>query len=148
LALLLLLICSNPEQVSLFPRQGGVPSNARGGPAAPDREEPGLGLPGGAGGAGDGSGEVIIGYDVKASKPADSVGVESIEFYTEDGKHVKSVTGSTRNGLVRNDSIFCAGDYKCSLPSGEAYYAEVTVFAEVGSDYDSRTITTSTIQVH
>ena len=35
--------------------------------------------------AGDGSGEVIIGYDVKASKPADSVGVESIEFYTEDG---------------------------------------------------------------
>ena len=71
--------------------------------------------------AGDGSGEVIIGYDVKASKPADSVGVESIEFYTEDGKHVKSVTGSTRNGLVRNDSIFCAGDYKCSLPSGEAY---------------------------
>ena len=98
--------------------------------------------------AGDGSGEVIIGYDVKASQPADSVGVESIEFYTEDGKHVKSVTGSTRNGLVRNDSIFCAGDYKCSLPSGEAYYAEVTVFAEVGSDYDSRTITTSTIQVH
>ena len=34
----------------------GVPPNARGGPAAPDREEPGLGLPGGAGGAGDGSG--------------------------------------------------------------------------------------------
>ena len=97
--------------------------------------------------AGDGGGEVIIGYDVKASKPADSVGVESIDFYTKDGNHVKSVTGSTRNGLVCNDSIFCAGDYKCSLPSGESYYAEVTIFAEVGSDYDSRTVTTSTVWI-
>ena len=33
--------------------------------------------------AGDGGGEVIIGYDVKASKPADSVGVESIDFLHE-----------------------------------------------------------------
>ena len=72
---------------------------------------------------------------------------ESIDFYTKDGNHVKSVTGSTRNGLVCNDSIFCAGDYKCSLPSGESYYAEVTVFAEVGSDYDSRTVTTSTVWI-
>lgn len=98
--------------------------------------------------AGDRSGRVIIGYDVKASKPADSVGIESIDFYTKDGEIVKSVTGSTRNGLIRNNSMFCAGDYECSIPSGNSYYAKVTIFAKVGSNYDSRTITTSTIRVH
>ena len=97
--------------------------------------------------AGDGTGEVTISYDVKASKPADSVGVETIEFFTEDGDFVTSVSGSTRNGLIKNDNILCAGDFEYDLPSGESYYAEVTVFAHVGSNYDSLMITTSTIRV-
>ena len=47
---------------------------------------------------GSGRGEIIISYDVKSSKIATSVGVESIVFYTEDGDYVTSVSGSTRNG--------------------------------------------------
>lgn len=97
--------------------------------------------------AGGIAGKVTISFDVRASKPADSVGVERIDFYTEGGDYVTSVTGTTRNGLVRNNSGFNAGDFDFNLPSGEYYYAEVTVFAEVGSDYDSRTVTTSTVRV-
>ena len=96
---------------------------------------------------GSGRGEIIISYDVKSSKIATSVGVESIVFYTEDGDYVTSVSGSTRNGLVKTNNDNNAGDFKYDLPSGKYYYAEVTVFARVGSDYDSRTVTTSTVWV-
>lgn len=97
--------------------------------------------------AGNGSGRVTVSFDVKASKTADSVGVESIDFYTEDGDYVTSISGTTKNGLVDTDTGFHGGDFQCVLPSGNYYYAEVTVFAEVGSDYDSRTVTTSTVWV-
>lgn len=96
---------------------------------------------------GNSSGEIVISFDVKASKPATSVGVETIEFYTADGDRVASVSGTTRNGLVRSNSDYIGGDFEYDLPSGESYYAEVTVFARVGSDYDSRTVTTSTVWV-
>ena len=96
---------------------------------------------------GSGRGEIIISYDVKSSKIATSVGVESIVFYTEGGDYVTSVSGSTRNGLVKTNNDNNAGDFKYDLPSGKYYYAEVTVFARVGSDYDSRTVTTSTVWV-
>ena len=97
--------------------------------------------------AGSGRGEIIIGYDVKSSKIATSVGVESIDFYTEAGDYVTSVSGSTRNGLVKTNNDNNSGSFEYDLPSGESYYAEVTVFARVGSDYDSRTVTTSTVRV-
>lgn len=96
---------------------------------------------------GDGDGKVIVSFDVKASKTADSVGVESIAFYTDDGVYVKSVTGSTSNRLIENNTGFHGGDFYYTLPSGD-YYAEVTVFARIGTDYDSRTVTTSTVRVN
>ena len=55
------------------------------------------------------------------------MGVESIVFYTEDGDYVTSVSGSTRNGLVKTNNDNNAGDFKYDLPSGKYYYAEVTV---------------------
>ena len=67
---------------------------------------------------GSGRGEIIISYDVKSSKIATSVGVESIVFYTEDGDYVTSVSGSTRNGLVKTNNDNKAGDFKYDLPSG------------------------------
>lgn len=97
--------------------------------------------------SGSGKGEIVISYDVRSSKTATSVGVESIVFYTEDGDYVTSVSGTTRNGLVTSNSVLHGGDFEYDLPSGESYYAEVTVFAQVGSDYDSRTVTTSTVWV-
>ena len=98
--------------------------------------------------AGDNSGEIIISFDVLASKPATALGVESIEFYTKSGDHVASVTGTTSNGLITNKGSIHGGDFVYDLPSGKSYYAEVTIFARAGSEYDSRTVTTSAVWIN
>lgn len=97
--------------------------------------------------AGSGKGEVIVSYDVRASRWGDSIGVECIQFYTEDGDLVDTVYGTTSNGLVRTNYGIHDGDFDYTLPSGEYYYAEVTVFAEYNGVYDSRTVTTNTVWV-
>lgn len=97
--------------------------------------------------SGENRGEIIIGFEVKSSKSSASLGVENIDFYTRDGAYVTSVSGTTGNGLVRSDSNIHTSNFSYDLPSGNFYYAEVTVFARVGSEYDSRTVTTSTVWV-
>lgn len=96
---------------------------------------------------GDSRGEIIISFNVKSSKPSATLGIESIDFYTRDGHLVDSVSGTTSNGLVRTNSSIHSSDFVYDLASGKYYYAEVTVFAKVGSEYDSRTVTTSTVWI-
>lgn len=97
--------------------------------------------------AGDSRGEIIISFNVKSSKLSATLGIESINYYTRDGDFVDSVSGTTSNGLVRTNSSIHSSDFVHNLPSGEYYYAEVTIFAQAGSEYDSRTVTTSTVWV-
>lgn len=97
--------------------------------------------------SGSEKGEIIVSFDVSASRWADSIGVELIRFYTEDGELVDTVYGSTSNGLIRNDYGIHGGDFDYTLPSRESYYAEVVVFAEYKGVYDSRTRTTNTVWV-
>lgn len=92
------------------------------------------------------SGEVKISYDVRASGTADSVGVSSIKIYESDGSYVTTITGSTGNGLIRNGASRHNSSYTYSGTSGVSYYAKVTVFATIGSDYDSKTVTTGTVK--
>lgn len=96
--------------------------------------------------SGSSQGVISISYNVQSSKFADSVGVESIVIYKSNGSHVATITGTTRNGLICDDTNIHAGDYDYKGISGVSYYAEVKVFAEVGSEYDSRTITTGTVK--
>lgn len=96
---------------------------------------------------GSSKGKLILSYDVVASRWADSIGVELIQFYTEDGDLEASVTGTVSNGLMCTNSGIHGGDFEYDLPSGEYYYAEVTVFAEYNGVYDSRTVTTNTVWV-
>lgn len=97
--------------------------------------------------SGDSRGEIIISFNVKSSKPSATLGIESIDFYTKDGDFVDSVSGTTSNELVKTNSSIHSSDFVYNLPSGKYYYAEVTIFAQVGSEYDSRTVTTSTVWV-
>ena len=46
-----------------------------------------------------------------------------------------------------SDYSFHMGDFNYELPSGDYYYAKVTVFAEYNGVYDSRTVTTNTVWV-
>ena len=93
---------------------------------------------------GDSSGSLYIDFSVKSGKLADSIGVEKIDIYKSNGTYVTTVTGTESNGLIRANSSRNIGTYKYKGTSGTSYYAEVTVFATVGSITDSRTVTTST----
>ncbi len=94
--------------------------------------------------AGDSKGMLSIGFNVTSNKLADSIGVEEIKVYKSNGSLVSTITGTTSNGLIRNDYNVHSDTYEYKGTSGTSYYAEVTVFATVGSITDSRTITTST----
>lgn len=97
--------------------------------------------------AGDQSGQLKIDYEVTANVPASSLGVEYIRLYTDTGKYVTSIIGSTTNGLVRKDGIAHMGTYCYNdATPGQYYYAEITVFAVIGTDYDNYTHLTATIK--
>lgn len=90
--------------------------------------------------------EIDIQYNAQSSRKADLIGVSSIQIYKSNGEYVTTITGTTKNGLISVDSNFCDGTYTKALTSGVSYYAKVTVFAEIGSSRDSRTITTNTVK--
>lgn len=94
---------------------------------------------------GEDEGEIDISYDVMASQKADEVGVSSIKIYKSDGTYVTTITGTVANGLIRTNAGSHRSTYTYEGTSGVTYYAEVTVFATVGSDSDSRTVTTPTV---
>lgn len=95
--------------------------------------------------AGSESGKLQFTYDVRANKTADSVGISSIELYSSTGIYMTTIIGSTENGLIKSNRLSCIGDYFHTVVSGNSYYAAITVFAQIGDDYDSRIITTDIV---
>ena len=96
--------------------------------------------------AGDSRGMLWVDFDVRSGRLADEVGIEEIKIYRSNGTYVTTITGTTSNGLVETDYNMHMGTYEYKGTSGISYYAEVTVFATIGSTSDSRTITTSTVE--
>lgn len=94
---------------------------------------------------GNSSKEISFTFYLYASKTADSIGVETIKIYKSNGSLVKTITGTTGNGLISTNDFMYVDSYDCLLTSGVSYYAEVTIFARLGSTSDSRTITTATV---
>jgi len=96
--------------------------------------------------AGNSAGEINISYDVVAKSLADSVGVSSIKIYEANGTCVETTIGTPSNGLVAYHVNHHRSTYTFNGVSGASYYAKVTVAAAIGSDYDSKTIVTDTIE--
>lgn len=92
-----------------------------------------------------GSGQMDITFKVVAPIFASEIGVSKIEIYKASGSKVKTVYGSTANGLQASDISMHAGTYSYSGTPGTTYYAKVTVFASDGSGSDSRTIITNSV---
>lgn len=91
--------------------------------------------------------EVTFHFEVYTDTYADSIGVETIKIYRTSGSLVKTITGTTGNGLILTNDFMYVNSYDCSLTSAGSYYAEVTVFAKAGTISDSRTITTRTVTI-
>lgn len=96
---------------------------------------------------GDNKGELDISFEVTATGWADSVGVSYIEIHrASDGKLIDTVHSSTSSGLRRTSDYTYTNTYTYKgATSGVRYYAIVAVSAEIGDDYDSRTLTTRTV---
>ncbi len=79
-----------------------------------------------------------------------SLGATSIKIYTADGGFVKSVTGTSSNGLLElhTDLTFVNTYVFDEAVSGESYYAEVTVYAGNSTGSDSRTVTTRVVEAN
>lgn len=95
--------------------------------------------------SGDSRGVISVDYEVRANMFVDSLGVESIRIFEEDGTYVTTINGTIRSGLICVDSDVHKSFYETTLTAGTSYYAEVTIFARDGIIYDSRTITTNTV---
>lgn len=94
---------------------------------------------------GENAGEIRISYDVQANQEADELGVASIKIYRSSGSYVTTITGTIENGLIDTNEFSHRSSYIYEGTSGLTYYAEVTVFAKIGTDFDSRVVTTPTI---
>lgn len=95
---------------------------------------------------GDKPGELFISYTVTANMRAASLGVKTIKIYTDTSKLVKTISGTTANGLVDENHVFHGGTYYFTGTPGQYYYAEVTVFAATDTVSDSYTHLTDTIR--
>lgn len=96
---------------------------------------------------GSNAGELKIFYDVQANYSADEVGISSIQIYKSSGSYVTTIIGTTSNGLIRTSISRHRSSYIYEGESGESYYAVVVGFATIGSDSDSKTVTTDTVTV-
>ena len=92
--------------------------------------------------------EIVI--TVTAAGYMTSVGATSVKIYEENGTLVKSVTGTSSNGLLHlHTAAGYAGSYIFDeVVSGESYYAEVTVYAGNSTGSDSRTVTTKVVEAN
>lgn len=95
---------------------------------------------------GDNKGEVDFDYSIIPTGSADKLGVSSIVIHKPDGS-TETITGSTKNGLIGSGNIH-AGTYTYKGVAGQPYYAEITLFSTIGSNTDSRTLTTKSATAH
>lgn len=92
---------------------------------------------------GNKEGEVKFTYEVKASMVADEVGISSVKIYKADGTYVTTISGTTTNGLIQTNAAHHSSTYTYKGTSGVSYYAVMTAYAKIGSNSDTRTMTTN-----
>ncbi len=96
---------------------------------------------------GDQTGRLDVEFSILSNKQASALGVSNVRIYKMNGERVASINGSVANGLIEKNDVFHMGTYHYDdAVSGQYYYAEITVFATIGSDYDAYTHLTPTVK--
>ena len=94
--------------------------------------------------SGSSRGKIDLSFTITATKSMTSLGISQVDVYKSDGTFVKTIYGSTSNGLLSNSGQRFTGSYTIALSSGETYYTELTFIAKDSSGSDTNTITTNT----
>lgn len=92
---------------------------------------------------GDNPGEFCVEFRVMAVDAASSLGASSIVIHKPDGS-TYTVWGSVGNHFIGSGGDH-VGTYVYHGVSGQSYYAEVNLFATIGSKSDSRTVLTKSV---
>ncbi len=96
---------------------------------------------------GDYRGQVYIQCDIRANWAVPRIGVKEIQIFRSDGSHMTTIQGTISNGLIApKSSIAHIVTYTYKGVPGVSYYAKVTLCAGTASDYDTRLVTTQTVQ--
>jgi hypothetical protein len=95
-----------------------------------------------------GGGNVQIDFDVSAVSLADKVGVTQIIIQRKSGStwtNASTYSSTTTPNLLASNALFHCDDVTYGGTSGQQYRAIVTVYAKIGSDSDSKSVTTNTV---
>lgn len=90
-------------------------------------------------------GKLDITFDVTATGKASSLGVSYIKIYKVGSTTPVTIYGSTANGLKSSGVTYTYTYTYSGATSGAQYYAVVAVSAQIGTTFDSRTLTTRTV---
>ena len=90
------------------------------------------------------SGQLSLSFCAYASDSMTSLGISSIAVYTAGGSYVKTISGSTSNGLLAAYSSGHRGAYSISVTPGQEYYLRLTFVARDSYSGDSKSYTTNT----
>lgn len=90
------------------------------------------------------SGQLSLSFCVYANDSMTSIGISSISVYTAGGTYVKTISGSTSNGLLASQTSRHEGVYTISMTPGQEYYLRLTFVARDSYSGDSKPFTTNT----
>ncbi len=93
---------------------------------------------------GNSRGQLQLSFNVYAYSTSTSIGISQVKVYKSDGSYVKTIQGSTSNGLLASSRRSFSNTYNLAVEAGKNYYLEVTFTAKDSSGSDSKTYTTNT----
>lgn len=91
------------------------------------------------------SGQLALTFYVDSFDYMNSLGISSIAVYTSDNTYVKTINGSTSNGLLAANTFSHGETYTVThLTPGQEYYLRLTFVARDSYSGDSKIFTTNT----
>lgn len=92
-----------------------------------------------------GGGKIIFSATITAVHTMDRLGITRILIYKGDGTYVKTVYGSTSNGLLVDNDFSFAGQYTYQGDPNTSYYGVIYFTCRDSTGSDSRHVTTDTV---
>ncbi len=94
---------------------------------------------------GSSRGSVRVEFTVMATEHSDYVGVSQLAIYKSNGTLAATISGTVRNGLLREDALVHMSSYTYYGEPGTSYYAVLTMYAERDGGSDSKSYTTNSV---
>ena len=89
------------------------------------------------------SGDLLITGRISNLSSMSVTGASQLDVYTSSGAYVKTIVGTTSNGLLTSSRKTYNFSYPISASTGQSYYVVVTFYSENSNGSESRSFTTN-----